>query len=294
MNIHHLELFYYVARWGGISEAVRHIPYGIQQPAVSAQILQLEDSLGVTLFQRRPFCLSPAGERLFRYVQAFFENLDAVAGELRGAAGSIRLGASEVVLRNHMPVILRRLRARYPKLKIHLREGAQPQFEKWLQDRELDLAMTMLESKPPPGISARNVLKLPLVLLVPSKVKLQSADELWKCDKIEHELLTLPQDEILTKLFMQTLAKKGIEWFPAMELTSFELIQIYVAEGYGIGVCAQVPQLKLRPGVRALPLPDFPSVNFGLLWHGKMSCVTAAVAEELEKRAHEISANPIP
>ena len=33
MNIHHLELFYYVAKFGGISEAVRNMPYGIQQPA---------------------------------------------------------------------------------------------------------------------------------------------------------------------------------------------------------------------------------------------------------------------
>ena len=37
MNIHHLELFYYVARHGGISEAVRNMPYGIQQPAISGQ-----------------------------------------------------------------------------------------------------------------------------------------------------------------------------------------------------------------------------------------------------------------
>ena len=63
MNIHHLELFYYVARHGGIAEAVRNMPYGIQQPAVSAQILQLEDYLGVSLFQRRPFCLTPAGDK---------------------------------------------------------------------------------------------------------------------------------------------------------------------------------------------------------------------------------------
>ena len=68
-----------------------------------------------------------------------------------GAAGSIRLGAPEAVLRNHMPVVLRRLKGRFPKIKVNLREGAQPQFEKWLQDREIDLAMTMLESKPPPG-----------------------------------------------------------------------------------------------------------------------------------------------
>src|SRR5688572_22568272 len=186
MNIHHLELFYYVAKWGGISEAVRHIPYGIQQPAVSAQILQLEDALGVTLFQRRPFCLMPSGERLYRFILPFFENIDSIAGELRGAAGSIRLGASEVVLRNHMPIVLRRVHAKFPKLKVHLREGAQPQFEKWLQDREIDLAMTMLESKPPPGVSARSVLKLPLVLLLPTSCKIQSADELWKKDKIEY------------------------------------------------------------------------------------------------------------
>src|ERR1039458_6525254 len=61
MNVHHLELFYYVARHGGIMPAVRNIPYGIQQPAVSAQVAQLEEFLGVTLFQRRPFSLTPPG-----------------------------------------------------------------------------------------------------------------------------------------------------------------------------------------------------------------------------------------
>ena len=84
------------------------------------------------------------------------------------------------------------------------------------------------------------------------------------------------------------LAKKGIDWFPTMELTSLELVQTYVAEGYGIGLGAHVPQGKLRPGVRAIVLEDFPCVNFGLIWHGKMSCITEAVAEELEKRAQEV------
>src|SRR5690242_9532767 len=65
MNIHHLELFYYVARHGGITEAVRNIPYGIQQPAVSGQVGQLEEYLGVVLFQRRPFSLTPAGQKLY-------------------------------------------------------------------------------------------------------------------------------------------------------------------------------------------------------------------------------------
>ena len=79
MNIHHLELFYYVARHGGISEAVRNMPYGLQQPAMSAQVIQLEEFLGLPLFQRRPFALTPAGEELYAFIQPFFENLNATA-----------------------------------------------------------------------------------------------------------------------------------------------------------------------------------------------------------------------
>ena len=79
MNVHHLELFYFVARHGGIMPAVRNIPYGIQQPAVSAQVAQLEEFLGATLFQRRPFALTPAGEKLYDFISPFFSKLDAVA-----------------------------------------------------------------------------------------------------------------------------------------------------------------------------------------------------------------------
>lgn len=84
MNIHHLELFYYVAKHGGIMEAVRKIPYGIQQPAVSGQIAQLEEYLGVTLFQRRPFALTPEGEKLYEFIAPFFTNLKKIASELQG------------------------------------------------------------------------------------------------------------------------------------------------------------------------------------------------------------------
>ena len=50
-----------MAKYGGIAAAVRNIPYGIQQPAVSGQIARLEEALGAKLFNRRPFSLLPAG-----------------------------------------------------------------------------------------------------------------------------------------------------------------------------------------------------------------------------------------
>ncbi len=115
MNVHHLELFYYVALHGGIMPAVRNIPYGIQQPAVSSQVAQLEEFLGVTLFRRRPFELTGDGEKLFRFIEPFFSNLDKIAGEFQGGqARQIRIGASSVVLREHLPGFLRASAKSFP------------------------------------------------------------------------------------------------------------------------------------------------------------------------------------
>ena len=79
MNIHHLELFYYVVKHGGIAGAVRNMPYGIQQPAVSGQIARLEEFLGTKLFNRRPFSLLPPGAELYEFVRPFFDYLEQMA-----------------------------------------------------------------------------------------------------------------------------------------------------------------------------------------------------------------------
>jgi DNA-binding transcriptional LysR family regulator len=174
MNIHHLELFYYVARHGGISEAARNMPYGIQQPAISGQIIQLEERLGVTLFQRRPFALTDAGRKLYEFIAPFFSQLDRVEAELHGDTAQLRVGASEVVLRDHLPVLIQNVRKEYPQLKIALREGYQPQLEAWLERREIDLAITVIESKPMPGLQSLPLLELPLVLLAVKDSKVNS------------------------------------------------------------------------------------------------------------------------
>ena len=94
MNIHHLELFYFISTYGGITEAARKMPYGIQQPAISAQILRLEEDLGLKLFQRRPFQLTPAGRELYEFVAPFFfpcpGNVAAPAGRKRPTVAARR------------------------------------------------------------------------------------------------------------------------------------------------------------------------------------------------------------
>jgi DNA-binding transcriptional LysR family regulator len=269
MNIHHLELFYYVARHGGIMPAVHNIPYGIQQPAVSSQIAQLEEFLGATLFHRRPFALTPAGQELYDYIKPFFDNLEAVAEKIRGGISQhLHIAASETVLREHLPAMLQELRQPFPKLKVTLREGYQPEVVTWLQRREIDVSLGLIGSKPPVGVNALLLFRLPLVLLVPKTSKLKSVQELWECDPIEESLITVPSNEFISRAFQAGLAKLEVDWFSRIEVSSVELVQTYVANGYGIGVTVGVPQMKLHPQVRVLPLDGFEPVKFGALWLG--------------------------
>ena len=291
MNIHHLELFYYVARFGGISEAVRNIPYGIQQPAISAQLLQLEDSLGVTLFHRRPFSLTAPGEALYKFVQPFFENVETVAQQIRGGVEQqIRIGASEIVLRDHLPEILHELRSKFPKLKLVLREGYQPELERLLQQQEIDVAVTLLERKPPTGIRSCLLLELPLILLVNKKSRIKSAADLWAKDKIDETLLCLPTTEAICKNFQQGLAKLNVAWFPGIELSSLQLIEKYVQEGYGIGLGVKVPGAVISNAVNMIPLDEFAPVQFGVLWRGKPTTLVQGFIDALQKRAAHFQA----
>jgi len=292
MNIHHLELFYYVARHGGITEAVRNIPYGIQQPAVSGQVAQLEEFLGVILFHRRPFSLTPAGDKLYKFIHPFFSNLEVIAGDLQGGEPrQIRVGASTIVLRDHLPEFLRNLRKKYPHLKITLREGYHPELESLLQKEELDLAITLIEKKLEPGIRSMALVDLPLALLVENNSPIISAEDLWRRDKIEEQLICLPEAETMCKHFQQGLRRLGVDWFTAIEVSSIDLIETYVINGFGIGLSVVVPKTELPTGIRAIPLPknQFTPVVMGVLWLGKPSGLVQTFLDELRVRAKRLS-----
>ena len=191
MNIHHLELFYYVARHGGIVPAVRNMPYGIQQPAVSGQIARLEESLGTKLFNRRPFALLPPGMELYEFIRPFFDEIDRVGEAIRGgSAQQLRVAAPAIVLHDYLPEILRRVRKHFPAFRLTLHEAARAEAERLLQAGEIDLAVTVIEHKKASGIRSRALLELPLILLVKATQRLTRADELWGRDKIEETLIT--------------------------------------------------------------------------------------------------------
>jgi DNA-binding transcriptional LysR family regulator len=184
-----------------------------------------------------------------------------------------------------LPGVLKVVQKNFPKLKVTLREGYQPQLESWLQRQELDLAVTLLDGKPPSGTHALPLFKLPLILLVHKNSQLKSAKELWERDRIEETLISLPTNESIYKCFQQGLSRLGVDWFTGIEVSTVDLVETYVANGYGIGLSIAVPKAKHKPAIRVLPLEDFQPVTFGVLWQGKPAPIVQAFLTIIQETA---------
>ncbi len=281
LNVHHLELFYHVARAGGISRAVKRIPYGIQQPAVSGQIAQLERDLGVRLFERSPFKLTPAGADLFGFVEPFFSGLASIEARLREASAPVlRIGAAELAQRYHLPGVLEKMRKREPRLRLTLRSGVQGEMETWLGERSIDVAVTPLDRKPPRRVRALSLMRVPLVLQVPKKSALKSIDEILKPGKVTLPLIALPETESVVRRFRRGLQRRGVQWPTAIEASSLEAITAYVAGDGGIGLNVDLPEVVKHPRVRVLALEGFDPLEVAALWLGEPAPLAAEFLAE--------------
>jgi len=289
MNIHQLELFYQVVRHQGVSAAARALDK--EQPTLSKQINELEDSLRVKLYHRRPFKLTEKGELLFRGIERFFQELPRLEQQVKGG-DTLRIGASPIVLSEHLPVIERRVRRQFPNLHLVLREANQPQLTSWVEREEIDLAVTLLPRELPQKVFAERLAELPLVLLVPQSSRLTVAEELWREPEVQESLICLTPDEMICREFQEALRRREVEWRPQIEMGSLKLIEHYVQEGYGIGLSVRMPGTALSPNLRALDLPGFPAVPLGMMWRNSEDRLLRAFREQVKHRAEEIASGP--
>lgn len=96
LNYHHLHYFWVVAREGSVTAAAKRLR--VSHPTVSAQIGQLEDVLGVELFEKRGrgLVLTDAGRDVLSYADAIFalgkELVQTAKGRPRAGALRLRVG----------------------------------------------------------------------------------------------------------------------------------------------------------------------------------------------------------
>ena len=128
MDLRQIRTFVTVADLGTVSKAAERLHTA--QPALSRQIAQLEDLLGVRLFDRvgRRLALTNPGEELLAQCRGLLTHASAVrehADHLRrGDAGVLRVLTSPHLIEGVFPVFLHRYAERFPKVQVRLADAA--------------------------------------------------------------------------------------------------------------------------------------------------------------------------
>jgi DNA-binding transcriptional LysR family regulator len=258
------------------------MPYGIQQPAISGQIAKLEKDLDAALFRRRPFRLTPAGERLFTEIEPFFCGLRDLANHVRGSASNhLRLAAPAIVLRDYLPKIAVRFKRRYRDFRLTLHDANQAGAEELLRKGEIDIAITELEGTPSPAINSRILLRVPLALLIPISRKVNRVQDLFSNGVAHENLISLPAEEVISKQFHSGLTKLKLAWTPTIEVASLELVELYTSLGFGLGLSVALPRPAHKGGLRCLPLTALPPLKIAALWTGQLQQLPAVLLQEI-------------
>jgi LysR family transcriptional regulator, low CO2-responsive transcriptional regulator len=124
INLHQLATFQVVAKHSSYVRAAEELHFS--QPAVSAQIHQLEESMGVKLFDKigRRTRLTQAGEELYLYSQKIFSLIDETLETMESLRspqyGRLSVGADTTVGTYVIPGLLGKFRQVYPDVEITL------------------------------------------------------------------------------------------------------------------------------------------------------------------------------
>lgn len=151
---HQPSLLYFnaVATHLSIREASRRL--NVASSAVTRQVAQLEDALGIALFlrEKRRLRLSPAGEILFRHSRRLTAPMEAAVSEielLRGVrAGSVRIAAAESVGLSFLPRLLSDFGRRYPRLNLEVSIATSTDVVAQLVDERVDIGFAFI-ARPP-------------------------------------------------------------------------------------------------------------------------------------------------
>ncbi|MDJ0747477.1 MAG: LysR family transcriptional regulator [Xenococcaceae cyanobacterium MO_167.B27] len=168
MDLYQINYFIAIAEYGGFSIAAEHL--NVSQPSLSNGIKKLEKELGVVLFERggRRALLTPAG-------QSFVEQAKKIREQYRSALNKIRDFQARPILKLGVVCSLRissitnlvsRFRLQYPHIALELRDSHIDEINYWLEEGEIDLALTVLRGNENPKI-ALNLFQQSLRLAVP-------------------------------------------------------------------------------------------------------------------------------
>lgn len=170
-ELRHLIYFQAVAHQLHFRRAAESL--GVAQPALSRQIAQFENVLGVTLFNRtqRRVELTATGDALLRRIEPLLDSLQRIPSELhavaQGEVGHVRVAFTGLAMATVFPAIIREFARAHPGVRLELNESPTATQIKALREGDIDCGFFHPESRRPTGLQTKILLREKNGLLLP-------------------------------------------------------------------------------------------------------------------------------
>jgi DNA-binding transcriptional LysR family regulator len=238
LTLRQLDILDAVARCGSFSAASAELH--LTQPAVSMQIKQLENSLGMPLFEQvgKRIHLTEAGRETLQAGQAVHTelvNLEQTLANLQGLKGGTLTVSTASTASYFTARLVALFRDMHPDVRVSLNVVNRETLLKHLAENSIDLA---LMGQPPDGydLSAQPFMDNPLVIIAAPNHPLAGQHQI-PLRRIAEEPYVGRELGSGTRVAVEKLfAENGLTLKAAMEMNKNEAIKQAVEAGLGLGV----------------------------------------------------------
>jgi DNA-binding transcriptional LysR family regulator len=243
MNLNHLRVFHAVASAGSVTAAARSLE--VSQPAVSKQLGELEDSLGLQLVDRMPrgVRLTGAGRSLFEHATRIFgiestaeAELAALLGVQRGA---LAIGGSTTIGSYLVPRVFGAFRREHPGVRLELQIGNTAAIHDLVRTGTVELGLSEgLVTEP--DLATHVFEHDEMVAIAAPDDPLVRKKRVVAHDLAERPFIMRERGSGTREVIEAALAKHGLSIEPIMSLGSTEAVKSAVAGRLGIAIVSRL------------------------------------------------------
>lgn len=268
VTLRQLEVFEAVARFKSFTRAAESLH--LSQPGVSMQIKQLEDRVGLPLFEQlgKTIHLTNAGLEMYAYSQRIgnlLDEADVVIEELKGVQSG-RLSISVATTASHFATrLLAAFSKRYEGVTISLDITNRESLYRQLEANQPDL---VIMGQPPDDLEVESMafMENPLVMIAPPDHPLVTERQI-KLTRFSDEHFVVREAGSGTRSAIERFfAEHEVSFHTGIEMSSNEAIKQAVEAGLGLGIVSiHTLELELETNrLVILDVEDFPIMRY---WH---------------------------
>ena len=292
MDIKHLQYFIAVTNFNSFSRAADHL--FITQPTISKMIKNLEEELGVSLFDRsrKQVTLTDAGRIILeqaKLIDKAFKNLEMGLDDLLGLKkGHIRIGLPPIFDAHLFLKIMGSFHEKYPGITFQIVEDGSKKIEEDVNKNLLDVGVIVLPTKDD-IFEHFSFMEEDLKLILHSSHPLANRKEVNLTELANESFILLNKDFVLNDLIISACNSVGFCPHTISECSQRTFIEEMVASKLGISLLPESICRQLTSNVKSIKVVN-PSINWKLaiIW-GKNQYLSYAANEWLQFTKKELS-----